>query len=83
MAQLNVSLSADLRDYLDTRASAEGYVDPSDFLRDLVQRDRQNYEADVGRVQALIDEGIASGVVDGEPEDHVRAIMAEIAEPRG
>lgn len=83
MAQLNVSLPTDLQDYVDTRASAEGYGDPSDFLRDLVQRDRQNYEADVGRVQALIDEGIASGFVEGEPEAHLRAVMVEIADDRG
>lgn len=83
MPQLNMSLPTDLQDYVDTRAVAEGYADASDFLRDLVQKDRQSYEADVARVQVLIDEGIASGFVDGEPERLLRAVMVEIADQRG
>lgn len=78
MAQLNVALPADLQCYVDARVAAEGFADSADFLRDLVRRDQDDYEADVRRVQALLDEGYASGIVDAEPEDILDEIIADI-----
>ncbi len=80
---LNVALSPELQSYVDARVSAEGFSDSAAFLRDLIQRDQDEYEADVRRVQALIDEGIASGVIDAEPEDVLREIIAEISSQHG
>lgn len=56
MAQLHVSLPADLQRYVEGRASA----------------------ADVRRVRLLVEEGIASGIVDREPEDILDEVIAEI-----
>lgn len=75
---LHVALPAALQRYVDARVAAEGYANPADFLRDLIQRDQDDYEEDVRRVQQLIDEGIASGVVDAEPEEILRRIIAEM-----
>lgn len=83
MSQITLSLSAELQGYVDGRAAAEGYRDPADFMRDVVQRDRSAYEADVRRVRALIEEGVASGIVDVEPEDLLDEIIAGLSEPRG
>ena len=78
MAQLHVSLPADLQHYVDGRVSAEGFADPAAYLRDLIERDQDMYQADVRRVQALIAEGIASGIIDREPEDILDEVIAEI-----
>ena len=78
MAQLHVSLPADLQHYVDGRVSAEGFADPAAYLRDLIERDQDAYQADVRRVQVLIAEGIASGIIDREPEDILDEIIAEI-----
>lgn len=78
MAQFHVSLPADLQHYVDGRVSAEGFADPAAYLRDLIERDQDAYQANVRRVQVLIAEGIASGIIDREPEDILDEIIAEI-----
>ena len=78
MMQLNVALPADLQRHVDARVAAEGYTDPADFLRDLIQRDQDQYDADVQRVRELIREGRESGIVDAEPEDILDDIIAGI-----
>jgi antitoxin ParD1/3/4 len=83
MTELNVALPDDLQRYVDARVAQEGFADPADFLRDLVRRDQDGYEADVRRVRALIQEGIDSGVVDAEPEDVLDEIIAGIHQRHG
>ena len=78
MAQLNVSLTADLQRYVDGRVSDAGFADPADYLRALIERDQHSYRADVERVRLLVEEGIASGIVDCEPEDILDEIIADI-----
>lgn len=76
-------LPADLQRYVDDRAAEEGFADATAFLRDLVERDRGGYEADVRRVRALIEEGIESGIVDAEPEDILDEIIADLHRSHG
>lgn len=78
MAQFNVSLPADLQRYVERRVSADGFTDPADYLRALVERDQHSYQSDVRRVRLLVEEGIASGIVDREPEDILDEIIADI-----
>jgi Arc/MetJ-type ribon-helix-helix transcriptional regulator len=78
MAQLHVSLPADLQRYVEGRVSAAGFADPADYLRALIERDQHSYQADVRRVRLLVEEGIASGIVDREPEDILDDIIADI-----
>lgn len=80
---LNVALSPELQSYVDARVAQEGFADPADFLRDLVRRDQDAYEADVQRVRALIQEGVDSGIVDAEPEDILDEIIAGIHHRHG
>ncbi|WP_141243915.1 ribbon-helix-helix domain-containing protein [Sphingomonas lenta] len=82
MTQLSVPMPDDLQRWVDSRVAAEGYADAADYVRQLVQRDQDEYEADIRRVQALIDEGLASGIIDAEPEDVLREIIAEMREAR-
>ncbi len=76
-------LPADLQRYVDDRAAEEGFADSTAFLRDLVERDRGGYEADVRRVRALIEEGVESGIVDAEPEDILDEIIADLHRSHG
>ena len=78
MAQLHVSLPADLQRYVEGRVSAAGFADPADYLRALIERDQHSYQADVRRVRLLVEEGIASGIVDREPDEILDEIIAEI-----
>lgn len=83
MAQLNVSLPADLQRHVDARVSAEGFTDSADYLRALIERDQHVYEADVRRVRTMVEVGRASGIVDREPEDILDEIIAGIIKPHG
>ncbi len=78
MADLSISLPTELQSYVESRVAVEGFSDPAAFLRDLVERDHAEYEADVARVRALIQEGIDSEIVDAEPEAILDEIIAGI-----
>ena len=83
MESLNLSLPTDLRAYVDARVDAGGFSDPAAFLRDLIRRDQNEYEADVRRVRILIQEGIDSGIVDVEPEEILDEIIADLHRRHG
>lgn len=83
MSELNVDLPADLQRYVDARVEREGFANPADFLRDLVRRDQDDYEADVRRVRALIQEGIDSGVIEADARDVLDEVIADIHQRHG
>jgi Arc/MetJ-type ribon-helix-helix transcriptional regulator len=83
MAHLNLSLPAELESYVDARVAAEGFANPADFVRDLVQRDQEEYQAEIRRVRALVQEGMDSGIVEAEPEDVLDEIIADLREKHG
>lgn len=83
MDPLNLSLPTELQAYVDARVAAEGFSDSAAFLRDLIRRDQDEHAADIRRVQALIQEGIDSGIVDAEPEDILDEIIADLHRRHG
>jgi antitoxin ParD1/3/4 len=68
MAGMTVSLPDSLNDWVDERAKEEGYATPSDYVRALIQRDRDEREA---LVAALIE-----GENSGTSTRSVQAIVA-------
>jgi antitoxin ParD1/3/4 len=68
MAQMNVQLPDDLQRWTDARAVEGGFDSGSDYVRDLVRRDR-DYAQKLAALQAAIDEGLASGVSERTIED--------------
>ena len=68
MAQVNVSLPDDLGDWAQSRVTSGGFIDASDYVRDVVRRDRA-YEEKLARLQAAIDEGRASPISERTIED--------------
>lgn len=83
MAQLNVSIPPALKDWIDHRVAEGRYSSASDYVRDLVRRDQEAEPDDVEWVRGLVAEGLASGVIDKEPEDVLEEIIAERRARRG
>ena len=82
MIDVSKDFPRDLQQWIGRRIADGAYANEADYLRDLVRRDLQQL-MEIERVQALIDEGFASGVVDAEPEDVLRDIMARIPAAHG
>lgn len=78
MTTLNISMPPALQSWVETQVAQGRYADAADYLRDLVRRDQEMARDDRLWVKAMIDEGLASGVLDAEPEDVLREIMAQI-----
>lgn len=77
MAQLNLSIPPALKDWVDSRVLEGRYSSASDYVRDLVRRDQEAAMDDTVWLRGLVAEGLASGIIDKEPEDVLREIMAE------
>ena len=56
---MNISLTDDLKAFVDGRIKARGYSSASEYMRDLVRRDEER--ASEERFKALIQEGLDSG----------------------
>ena len=76
MPQVNLSLPSALKSWVDEIVSEGRYSSASDYMRDLVRRDQEAAMAETEMLRALIAEGLASGVVDEEPEDVIEKIIA-------
>lgn len=83
MSVVSLSLPSDLQRWIDARVSAGAYADPADYLRDLLRRDHDDHLAQVERVRRLIDEGLASGTIDAQPEEILDRIIAGIPDTHG
>ena len=68
MATMNVSLPDAMREWVDESVNSGRYANASDYVRDLIRRDRDR-EVAVEQVQQMITEGIESGVSDLTVED--------------
>ena len=83
MTQLTISMPPALQNWVDARIAEGAYADAADYLRDLVRRDQAEAAADRRWLKAMIDEGLASGIIDREPEDVLDEILAEDPDLRG
>lgn len=77
---MNISLTDDLKAFVDGRIKARGYSSTSEYMRDLVRRDEERAQEE--RLKALIEEGLASPI-DPRPWDEIRSEwMAKISKAR-
>jgi antitoxin ParD1/3/4 len=70
MTTMNVSLPDDLKIFVDERVTHDGYGSTSEYVRDLIRRDRER-----GELRTLVLEGANSGpgvVVDAAYFDALR-----------
>ena len=82
MAQMNVSIPEQLKAWVESRVAEGRYSSSSDYIRDLVRRDQEAEEAR-RRLQAAIDEGLASGVSDRDPFDYLGELRAGVRSDDG
>jgi antitoxin ParD1/3/4 len=76
MPQVNLSLPHALKDWIDTKVAEGRYSSASDYIRDLVRRDLESAMTETEWLRGLVAEGLASGVVDEEPETVIENIIA-------
>jgi antitoxin ParD1/3/4 len=76
MPQVNLSLPPALKDWVDTKVAEGRYSSASDYMRDLVRRDLESAMTETEWLRGLVAEGLASGVVDEEPETVIENIIA-------
>ncbi len=61
MATMNVSLPDPMKDWVEAQAGTGRYSNASDYVRDLIRRDQER-ASKLAELQALITEGIESGI---------------------
>lgn len=83
MTEMTISVPPALKQWIDERVASGKYADATDYVRDLLRRDQEHAQDESAWLKALIDEGLASGVLDAEPEDVLDAVMAEDPDLRG
>lgn len=66
MAQMNISISDQLKGWVEARVAEGRYSSSSDYVRDLMRRD-QEADQKLRVLQAAIDAGRASGVSEHDP----------------
>lgn len=75
---MNISLTDDLKVFIDARIKARGYSSASEYMRDLVRRDEERATED--RFKALLEDGMQSESA-GDWEDLRKDFLAESGAP--
>ena len=60
MATMNISLPDQMKAFAEAQTRDGRYSNVSDYMRDLIRRDQEHRQA-IAEIQALVDEGLASG----------------------
>lgn len=60
MATMNISLPDQMKAFVEAQTKDGRYSNASDYMRDLIRRDQERRRA-IADIQALVDEGLASG----------------------
>lgn len=84
MATMNISLPDDLKAFVDAQVAEQGYGSTSEYLRELIRRNRREQAAET--LRKLIAEGLASGpATPQEPDffDQLRERARQRAEQGG
>jgi len=68
MATMNISLPDQMKAWVESRSEDGRYSNASDYVRDLIRRDQQRAD-EIAELNALIQEGIDSGISDRTVED--------------
>lgn len=81
MATMNISLPDKMKKWVERQVRSGRYANASDYIRDLI-RDEQDEaierEAALSDLNALIEEGLASGISERSVEDIRRDVKAEL-----
>lgn len=61
MATMNVSLPDAMKVWVEAQSADGRYSNASDYVRDLIRRDQERRDK-IARLQALVEEGLESGI---------------------
>ncbi|MCD9032467.1 type II toxin-antitoxin system ParD family antitoxin [Luteimonas sp. Y-2-2-4F] len=78
MSTMNVSLPDAMKRWVEKQADSGRYANASDYVRSLIRRDQERV-AKIAHIQALVTEGIESGV-GKRSMNELRAIARKIAD---
>jgi antitoxin ParD1/3/4 len=83
-----ISFPPEIRHWIAARLAEGGYGSEEDYLLDLIRRDMEESALPetpeyIAWVREKVAEGLASGVIDKEPEDVIEEIIAERRARRG
>lgn len=62
MGTMNISLPDPMKSWVEDQTKSGRYANSSDYVRDLIRRDRMRSEA-IAEIQAAVDAGLASGPI--------------------
>lgn len=77
MATMNISLPESLKDWVEQQAKRSHYSSTSDYLGDLVRRDKERAEK-IANLQAAVDKGLASGIGTRTTDELREAARAQV-----
>ncbi|WP_299480011.1 type II toxin-antitoxin system ParD family antitoxin [uncultured Paracoccus sp.] len=60
MGTMNISLPDPMKSWVEDQTRSGRYANSSDYVRDLIRRDRERLDA-IAEIQAAVDAGLASG----------------------
>lgn len=76
MATMNVSLPDKMKQWVEEQVQSGRYGNSSDYVRDLVRRDQERAEARE-KLQQMVDEALASGLVRISREELLERVMSK------
>lgn len=79
---MNVSLPRSLRSFVDARVSDSCYTSASEYIRELIRKDRDQRSAQ-DRLESLVAEGIASGPAEPFEDDFFDKLKARVRAAKG
>ncbi len=75
MSSLNISLPEQLKDYVESRVREGDYGTPSEYLRELIRRDK---ELRRGRLERELLEALHSGDIELKPQELKKASLVTV-----
>ena len=75
MATMNISIPDTLKTWVDGKVKAGTYATASDYVRDLVRRDRE-HQSKIAELRGEIRRGLDGGIDPRPPEEIVEDVIA-------
>ncbi|MBC2773722.1 type II toxin-antitoxin system ParD family antitoxin [Rhizobium sp. AQ_MP] len=73
MAKLSIRLPDKMKQFVDDQAQEGQFANEEAYIQDLITQDQER-QREVARVQAIVDEGIASGESDESMQDILHSL---------
>jgi antitoxin ParD1/3/4 len=78
MATMKISLPEKMKAFVETKVESGSYSNASEYVRDLIRKEQERLQA-IAEIQALIDEGEASGFVPFDPDEFRKELKQRVS----